>query len=283
MYRTVKKGTPSFGCVPRMALRKGCSTFRSTSASSRTRPTAWCYSTDQRFERSRVSAPSIRIHGGRSGTARTSSGFSTSKRMFSSSRRPVANTTRTGEASRRRIWRSPDLIAWTDYVRWRVALSNPGGYVRSAVVSPCLVVIDEAASGGLVCVDPASGRVLGKRARSRLPEGPSIGLGYLDVAAQGNQVAFLESNPGGSDTLLRFASVPSFEITHTLQLAGDEPTLSLQGDHVFTTAAGTERFALIDARATNVGNALWLENGNCSETACCSATITRARNKRGSS
>jgi outer membrane protein assembly factor BamB len=119
-------------------------------------------------------------------------------------------------------------------VRWRVALGNTAGYVRSAVVSPCLVVIDEAAAGGLVCIDPASGRVLGKRAHSRLPEGLSIGLGYLDVAAQGNQVAFLESNIDGGDTFLRFASVPSFEVTQTLQLAGNERSLSLQGEHVFT-------------------------------------------------
>jgi outer membrane protein assembly factor BamB len=131
-------------------------------------------------------------------------------------------------------------------VRWRLALGNVGGYVRSAVVSPCLVIIDEAASGGLICVDPASGRVLGKRAHSRLPEWQPLGLGYPDVAVQGNQVVFLESDLDGGETLLRVASVPSFEVTQTLQLAGNEPALSLQGDFIFTT--GLYRTICFDRR-----------------------------------
>jgi outer membrane protein assembly factor BamB len=137
----------------------------------------------------------------------------------------VVATARREYDANRRSFSTRDLAVTgldrrTGEVRWRVALGNVGGYVQSAVVSSCLVVIDEAASGGLICIDPASGRILGKRAHSRLPEGLSIGLGYPDVAAQGNQV--------------RFASVPSFEVAQTLQLAGNEPALSLQGDHVFT-------------------------------------------------
>jgi outer membrane protein assembly factor BamB len=216
-----------------MARRKGCSTFRSTSGSSGTRPTGWCTLTDQRFDRN------------------------TFQLLDQDSRRPVwhredierllhvekdvlvvATARREYEANRgsfsTRDLAVTGLARRTGEVRWRVALGNVGGYVLSAVVSSCLVVIDEAASGGLICIDPASGRILGKRAHSRLPEGLAIGLGYPDVAAQGNQVAFLESNIDGGDTFLRFASVPSFEVAQTLQLAGNEPALSLQGDHVFT-------------------------------------------------
>ena len=216
-----------------MARRKGYSMFRNTSGSSGTRPTALCDSTDQRFERN------------------------TFQLLDPDSRRPVwhredieqllhvekdvlvVGTARREYEANRGSFSTRDLAVTgldrrTGEVRWRLALGNVGGYVRSAVVSPCLVIIDEAASGGLVCIDPASGRILGKRAHSRLSEGLSIGLGYPDVAVQGNQVAFLENNIDGGDTFLRFASVPSFEVTQTLQLAGNEPALSLQGDHVFT-------------------------------------------------
>lgn len=116
----------------------------------------------------------------------------------------------------------------TGEVRWRVALTSFAGFVRAAAVSRCLVVIDEGAGGGLMCIDPASGRILGRRAHST-----AWGLSYPDVSADGDRVAFLERQTNGGGTFLRFASVPSFEVTRSVWLASKEPSLSLERDHVF--------------------------------------------------
>jgi outer membrane protein assembly factor BamB len=127
----------------------------------------------------------------------------------------------------------------TGDVRWRLALNSDAGFARAAAVSPCLVVIDEGAGGGLICVDPASGRILGRRAHST-----AWGLSYPDVSADGDQVAFLERQTNGGGTFLRFASVPSFEVTRSVWLASKEPSLSLERDHVFTK--GLYRAAYFD-------------------------------------
>lgn len=117
----------------------------------------------------------------------------------------------------------------TGKTRWRVAMGDFSGYVRAAAVPPCLVAIDNGRGGGLLCIDPASGRILGRR----LDPSP-WGLSYSDVVAAGSQVAFLERTRDG-ETFLRFASVPAFEISESLRLASDEPSLALQGDRVFVT------------------------------------------------
>lgn len=115
----------------------------------------------------------------------------------------------------------------TGDVRWRVALNHRAGFVQAADVPPCLVVIDEGAAGGLLCIEPGSGRTLGRRAHET-----TWGLSYLDVVADGDRVAFLENIPHSDDAFLRFAAVPSFEVTESLRLAGAEPMLSLHGHHV---------------------------------------------------
>lgn len=144
----------------------------------------------------------------------------------------VATATREYDANRRSFSTHDVSVTGLDRrageVRWRVALNNNSVFVRAVAVSACLVVIDEGAGGGLVCIDPASGRILGRRAHST-----TWGLSYPDVVAEGDQVAFLESTTSGGETFLRFASVPSFEVTESLRLGGNEPTLSLHGNHVF--------------------------------------------------
>lgn len=144
----------------------------------------------------------------------------------------VATATREYDANQRSFSTRDVAVTGLDRrageVRWRVALNSNNGFVRAAALSACLVVIDEGAGGGLVCVDPASGRILGRRAHST-----TWGLSYADVVPEGDHVAFLESGTSGGDMFLRFASVPSFEVTESLRLAGNEPTLSLHGNHVF--------------------------------------------------
>jgi hypothetical protein len=115
----------------------------------------------------------------------------------------------------------------TGAVRWRIGLHSPSAIVQAAAVPPCLVVIDDGEGGGLLCIDSASGRILGRRADPR-----TWGLSYLDVVAEGDLVAFLE-RPTGGEAFLRFASVPSFEVTASLRLASYEPTLSFDRTHIF--------------------------------------------------
>lgn len=144
----------------------------------------------------------------------------------------VATATREYDANRRSFSTRDVAVTGLDRrageVRWRVALNSHTGFVRAAAASACLVVIDEGVSGGLICIDPVSGRILGRR-----PHSTTWGLSYPDVVAERDQVAFLEKKTSGSETFVQFASVPSFEVTKSLRLAGNEPTLSLQGNHVF--------------------------------------------------
>jgi len=115
----------------------------------------------------------------------------------------------------------------TGEVRWRIPLNGPTVYVRAASVPPCLVVIDDGPGGGLLCVETASGRILGRRADPR-----TWGFSYWDVVADGNHVVVLERTTN-DETFLRFDSVPSFEVTASLRLASFEPSVSFDRTHIF--------------------------------------------------
>jgi outer membrane protein assembly factor BamB len=133
----------------------------------------------------------------------------------------------------------------TGEIRWRIPLHNSPASFRFASVPACVVILDEGGAGGLSCVDRATGNVLGKR-----PHASPFGFSYTDVVAVGDQVAFLERE--GDAHALRFAAVPSFEITKSLRIPTVEPTLTLHRD--FILMKGLERAVCLDRQS---GKQLW--------------------------
>jgi outer membrane protein assembly factor BamB len=133
----------------------------------------------------------------------------------------------------------------TGEVHWRIALNSTSASFRIANVAACIVVLDEGAGGGLSCIDRATGQVLGSR-----PHSTPYGFGYTDVVGVGDQLAFVESD--GDSHALRFAAVPSFEITKSLRIATVEPELTLHRN--FILMKGIERAVCLDRET---GKQLW--------------------------
>ena len=127
--------------------------------------------------------------------------------------------------------------------RWRVVLKDEQAVgVEGIVTAECVVAIDRAPGGGLLCIDAVSGRIVGRR------DNPTdFGLlDYPDVVADSGGIAFLEGGSRDGEAFLRFASVPSFSVRESVRLVdGEMFQVTLHDVYVITrglySAAAFER------------------------------------------
>jgi outer membrane protein assembly factor BamB len=161
----------------------------------------------------------------------------------------VASTKRNYAGDRRSYTETDVAIAGLDRrtgeVRWRVDLGSSPAFFKIANVAACIVILHVGATGGLSCIDRATGQVLGTR-----PHASPHGFGYADIIAVGDDVAFVERD--GDAYALRFAAVPSFEISKSLRISTVEPELTLHRD--FVLMKGIERAVCLDRQT---GKQLW--------------------------